>query len=266
MVARTEVTKSPTPRNQGNYESPHMTPVTPAEDIRTVLINRISWGAVTAGIVMALTVHLVLNLLGIGIGIAAFNPPVAADALTATAEVQTISFGAMMWWTVAGILSALAGGFTAGRLAGEPKEATAGWHGLTSWAGSVLIIAVLVSTAAGTVMGGNMRVLSQLSHRQAAAITNTSPAAISEDMSLGYPDYYPPSPGATTSAPMSGATVADASTTADAKAAANALAGTTLIAAIALILGAIAAWFGGRAGAVKPTMTDRGLRYRSMHH
>jgi hypothetical protein len=40
-------------------EAPHMSPVTPAEDARTVLINKISWGAVLAGVVMALVTQLI---------------------------------------------------------------------------------------------------------------------------------------------------------------------------------------------------------------
>jgi hypothetical protein len=37
---------------------------------RTILINQISWGAVLAEIVIALTAQVLLNLLGVGIGLA----------------------------------------------------------------------------------------------------------------------------------------------------------------------------------------------------
>ena len=39
------------------------------DDYRTVLLNRVSWGAVLAGVVTALVVQLLLNMLGIGIGL-----------------------------------------------------------------------------------------------------------------------------------------------------------------------------------------------------
>ena len=58
-----------TPRNMGDRDAPHMTPVTPAEDVRTVVLNRISWGAVLAGVVLALVTHLILNMIGLGIGL-----------------------------------------------------------------------------------------------------------------------------------------------------------------------------------------------------
>jgi hypothetical protein len=62
-----------TPRARGDAVAPHLSPVTPAEDARTILINQISW-AVLAGIVIALIAQLLLNLLGVGIGLATVDP------------------------------------------------------------------------------------------------------------------------------------------------------------------------------------------------
>ena len=118
-------------RNRGASDAPHMSPVTPAEDARTILINKISWGAVLAGVVVALVTQLVLNMLGIGIGAATLDPGAGSGE---NPSVTSFSIGAGIWWTLSGILASLAGGYAAGRLAGKPKESTAGWHGLTSWA------------------------------------------------------------------------------------------------------------------------------------
>jgi len=52
-----------TPRERGVRDAPHSTPVTPEEDVHTIMINRVSWGAVFAGAAMALVVQLILNLL-----------------------------------------------------------------------------------------------------------------------------------------------------------------------------------------------------------
>ena len=54
--------------NRGDYDAPHMSPITPDEDARTILINKISWSAVLAGVVVALVTQLILNMLGVGIG------------------------------------------------------------------------------------------------------------------------------------------------------------------------------------------------------
>jgi hypothetical protein len=138
-----------TPRNRGDENAPHSSPVTPAEDARTIMLNQISWGAVLAGVVVSLVVQLILNLLGIGVGAASLDPS-GGDNPSATG----FSFGAGIWWTVSGIIAAFAGGYTAGRLAGKPKESTAGWHGLTTWALTTLVIFYLLTSTVGALVGG----------------------------------------------------------------------------------------------------------------
>lgn len=138
-----------TPRSQGDKDAPHMTPVTPEEDVRTVLINNISWGAVLAGVVVALVTQLLLNILGVAVGAASLDPMTgdnpSAKALTVTAAI---------WWAFSGIIAAFLGGLSAGRLSGRPKENTTAWHGLIAWGLSTLVIAFLVSSTVGAVIGG----------------------------------------------------------------------------------------------------------------
>jgi len=57
------------------------------------MINQISWGAVLAGVVVALVTQIVLNMLGIGIGAATLDP-VAGDSPSAT----SFSIGAAIWF------------------------------------------------------------------------------------------------------------------------------------------------------------------------
>ncbi len=113
--------------HRGVGDAPHLSTATPAEDKRTILLNEIAWGAVLAGVVVALVTQLLLNMLGLGIGIATLDPG-TGDNPTAS----SLSIGAGIWWTLSGILASLVGGYAAGRLSGKPKEATAAWHGLTA--------------------------------------------------------------------------------------------------------------------------------------
>lgn len=84
-------------------------------------------GAVFAGVVLSLVLQLIFNMIGIGIGASTLDVGAgAADNPSASG----LSIGAGIWWTVSGILAALAGGLAAGRLSGKPKESTAGWRGL----------------------------------------------------------------------------------------------------------------------------------------
>ena len=138
-----------TPRNRGDDHAPHLSPATPAEDQRTILLNEIAWGAVLAGVVVALVTQLLLNMLGLGIGIATLDPG-TGDNPSAT----SLSIGAGIWWTLTGIIASLVGGYAAGRLSGRPKEATAAWHGLTAWAFTTLVIFYLLSSTVGGVLGG----------------------------------------------------------------------------------------------------------------
>jgi hypothetical protein len=129
--------------------APHMSPVTPAEDMRTVLINNVSWAAVLAGVVLSLVIQLLLNMLGVGIGAATINPMEAGNP-----SASSFSIGAGIWWLVSGIIAAFAGGIVAGRLSGRPKESTAGWHGLTTWALTTLVVFWLLTSAIGGLIGG----------------------------------------------------------------------------------------------------------------
>jgi hypothetical protein len=216
-------------RARGVPDAPHASPVTPGEDARTIMINRISWGAVFAGVALSLVTQLILNMLGIGIGLSTLDPA-TGDSPSA----QAFSLGAGIWWTLSGIIAAGLGGFAAGRLAGQPKPASAGWHGLTSWAVATLVVAWLLTSAVGSVLGGAMN---NVRH---------APSAVTSVVS-----------GSPPSASMSATERRDAVQAADK--AADVASTAALVSGIALILGALAAWFGGRAGAVDPTLTSMGL-------
>ncbi len=163
-----------TPRNRGDHNAPHMSPITPAEDLRTIAINRVAWGAVFAGVVVALVIQLILNMIGIGVGAASIDPRMGADQ---NPSVEGFSMAAGIWWTVAGILAALAGGFVAGRLSGKPKDSTAGWHGVISWAATTLVVFYLLTSAFGGVVGGAYRTLAGAVGGVASAAGGTVEAA-----------------------------------------------------------------------------------------
>jgi hypothetical protein len=125
------------------------TPLTPAEDARTIALNRISWGAVLAGVALTLVVQLLLNLLGVGIGMASLDPG-AADNPAA----RSLSIAAGIWYVVSGIISAYAGGYFAGRLSGSPLGPVGALHGITTWAVTTLVVLYLLTTAIGNLVGG----------------------------------------------------------------------------------------------------------------
>jgi hypothetical protein len=163
-----------TPRTRGDHDATHVSPVTPAEDARTILINKISWGAVFAGVAIALVCQLIFNMIGIGIGAATLNP---LQGAAGNPSASGFSIGAAIWWTLSGVLASLAGGYAAGRLAGKPKESTAGWHGLTAWALTTLIIFYLLTTAIGGIVGGAYRTMTSAVANVASTVGGTAQTA-----------------------------------------------------------------------------------------
>lgn len=164
-----------TPRGIGDMDAPHLSSVTPAEDARTILINQINWSAVFAGVVTALAIHIILNLVEMGVGAATLDPQTGDNP-----DVQTFSAVAGLWWTASGLLASLLGGYVAGRTCGQPKESTAGFHGLVSWATTTLVIFFMITSSAGAIVGGIYGTLS-------GVVAQTSNEAVSRAGSVPDP-------------------------------------------------------------------------------
>lgn len=151
------------------------TSMTPAEDARTIAVNEISWGAILAGVVLALVVQLLLNLLGVGIGVATLDPGTGDNP-----AVSTFSIAAGLWYVVAGIIAAFAGGYFASRLSGRPLKSTGALHGLTAWAATTLVVLYLLTTAVGSLVGGAFNTVSSaiggLGGAAATAVETAAPA------------------------------------------------------------------------------------------
>lgn len=182
---------------------------------------RLSWGAVFAGVIVALAAHLILNLLGIGIGLA---------GATGGAGMEWVSTGFGLWWTIAGIIAAAIGGWIAGRTLGSADRSDGMIHGLLSWAGATLVIAFLLTTAAGGILGAGMQ---QQAMGPLGQITGQAGGAPGEQQQPGQQQQQP---GQQQQAQQA------------VERAAGAISGAAIISFIGLILGAAAAAYAGRAG------------------
>lgn len=147
--------------------------LTTDEEKRVLALNRISWGAVLAGVMVALVAQLVLNMIGIGIGAASFDA-----TSTANPSGTTFSIAAGIWWALSGILAALAGGFTAARLSGHPTETSGPWHGLTAWAVTTLLVFYLLSSSVGGIVGGVFRTLGSVAGGATQALGASAQTAV----------------------------------------------------------------------------------------
>ena len=109
--------------------------------------NRISWGAIFAGLVLALAVQLVLSLLGLGIGLSTVDPATEANATAG------LGMGAAIWFAISAIVSMFIGGMVGGRLANGTRHDGI-LHGLMVWGLVSLMSFYLVTTTVGRVVSG----------------------------------------------------------------------------------------------------------------
>lgn len=192
---------------------------------------RLSWGAVFAGVIVALTAHLILNLLGIGIGL--------AGATETAAGMDWLGTGFGLWWIIAGIIAAAIGGWIAGRTLGSADRSDGMIHGLLSWAGATLVVAFLLTTAAGGMLGAGMQ---QQAMGPLGGITGQAGGApAQQQFGQQQPGQQQP-PQAQQIVP---------------ERAVGAISGAAIISFIGLLLGAAAAAYAGRAGV---TAARRALR------
>jgi len=92
-----------------------------SEDAHTIMINKVSWGAIFAGVVVALVVQVLLTMLGVGIGLATLDPGTGDNQAA-----STFSIAAGIWYVLSGIIASFAGGYIAARMLETRSPAEAG--------------------------------------------------------------------------------------------------------------------------------------------
>lgn len=142
------------------------------------LPSRVSWGAVFAGAVVALTIGLMLNALGAGLGATAVDAT-ARD----TPSASTFGIGAAIWVLVSNLIGLAAGGYVAARLSGTSDNTDGTLHGLAVWGTTFLISAVLlgnlVAGIASTATAGASSLLGGVARGAGSAVSAVGQQAAS---------------------------------------------------------------------------------------
>jgi hypothetical protein len=277
---------------------------TVSEDAHTLLLNQVSWGAIFAGVVVALVVQVLLTMLGVGIGIATLDPGTGDNPAASTFSVVT-----GLWYVVSGILAAFAGGYIAARMSGKTAATTGALHGLTTWAFTTLLVLYLLSTAVGSIVGGAFSGVANAVGGLGQTVAQTAAPIVAQSDSLEAIENQVQATGTDPEALNAAATnavralvtgdeaeadqareqAAQALSTArgipldqaeqqvaqmeaqyhqtvdqaqrvateTADTAASVVSIGALLAFVALVLGAIAGWLGGRSGVVHPVYAER---------
>ncbi len=139
-------------------------------------IRRMSWGAILAGVAVALSTQALLSLLGLGIGVATLDP-----ATGQSPNASTLSIAAAAWYGVSALAASFAGGWVAGRLSAQPAAGgTGGLHGLATWATTTLLMLFMLSGAVTGLIGGALNgvtnVVGGVAQGAGAAVQGAAPA------------------------------------------------------------------------------------------
>lgn len=135
---------------------------------RASYFRHMSWGAVIAGMVMAVGLQIVLSLIGTAIGMSTIDPL----RYNGSPDASSFGIGAAIWFIVTSIIALFAGGWVAGHLAGSPEKTDSMLHGLLAWGLATILTVYLLASAIGSVVSGGANAVGS-----AAKVAGTGVAA-----------------------------------------------------------------------------------------
>jgi hypothetical protein len=114
--------------------------------------SRVRWNAIFAGVFIATVMGVLLNMLGLGIGLT--NLELDPDTLT------NIGAGSVIWWTLSGIIAMFVAGWVTVRLSNISNKTDSVLNALTAWSLSTVLGLFFVGTTFGMVISGAGNLLS----------------------------------------------------------------------------------------------------------
>jgi hypothetical protein len=147
----------------------------PVDELRAPKTRaRISWGAIFAGVILAVAIQIVLGILGTGIGLTMVDPSEGT-----TPGAAGFGIGAGIYWLITTIIALGAGGYAAARVAGVHDRFDGLVHGLVVWGVTLLLTLYLLTSVVGGIIGGAFRTVTAVAGAAGATVGATVPAAAS---------------------------------------------------------------------------------------
>lgn len=151
------------------------TGLAPEDDLRIgKTATRLSWGAIFAGVVIAVAAQLVLGILGAGIGLTMVDPVEGT-----TPGATGFGIGAGLYWLITTIIALGAGGYAAASVAGVHERFDALVHGLVVWGVTLILTLYLLTSAVGGIIGGAFRTVGAVAGAAGSTVAAAAPAAAS---------------------------------------------------------------------------------------
>ena len=150
----------------------HVTPgYVPAEENAILRAGRrISWGAIFAGVVIAVAVQLVMGILGTGIGLSMVDPVQGS-----TPGAAGFGIGAGLYWLITTVVALGAGGYAAARMSGVTEKFDALVHGLVVWGVTLILTLYLLTSAVGGIIGGAFRTVGAVAGAAGSTVRAAAP-------------------------------------------------------------------------------------------
>jgi hypothetical protein len=144
--------------------------------------RRISWAAISGGVILVVTVQLLLSLLGAGVGLGTVNTNAGS-----TPGANTIGITAALWWILSSCVAIGVGGFVAAWLAGVEIRFDGVLHGLVTWGIATLLTFWLLTSAIGGIIGGGFSALGSVASSAGSGVNEAAKplaqaAGVSPDM------------------------------------------------------------------------------------
>ncbi|EEO28101.1 hypothetical protein OFAG_01254 [Oxalobacter formigenes HOxBLS] len=115
------------------------------EEAKRLMFPGIRWGAIFAGVVVGISLQTLLGILGVAGGL---------SSMSSVSSGESAGWGAMLWTMVSLLISAFAGSFLAARMSGSRRKSDGAMYGAVTWAVSMLLFAMILSTTAGAMLNG----------------------------------------------------------------------------------------------------------------
>jgi len=126
--------------------------IRPEVAVLPATLERISWGGIIAGTIIAIVIQLAGNLLAIGLGVSRINPNPNRGEDTPSA--QDIGTSSIIMVAITVLVSLFIGGYVAARFAGSPDRGDALLNGLMVWGLDTVITLFLLTSTLGAVFSG----------------------------------------------------------------------------------------------------------------
>jgi hypothetical protein len=140
---------------------------------RETIIDRrqplMRWGAVFAGTALAVGLWILLQTLGMGLGLAAVDTDDAGS-------LKAVGIGTGIWSVIAPLIALFIGAYVAGRLAGAREVRVGGTHGAVGWSLATVIGLWAMVSIVSTLASGAARIGGAAAHVTGTAISGATRA------------------------------------------------------------------------------------------